>query len=313
MFRSIIATVSFWLNEATCMQIRWLLRRHSRVLLRRGLPPRWRTISQDLEKLGGRHIIGIIAPRWNCHALLASMSPIRINKSLTLELASFGSQADSWSLVLYDESFQMRHWIGSSTMSENTVVWQLPPATYSLSLRYYTDGDDIEVPAVVIDGSVRVVGGKFAGEAPRYKRHLETVRNRSGPASRLLQYYVFYNLSRKEKCAASLRHQFLPVGNPDTEWHYGHLVVGEKLEIRSNDAHQQAYNTYVCFYNWASFPVEWHTIKSLEWCGNAFEQAVGYAIRRVRRGKPDPLRNSEVRFEARVVTSIDNPTANRRA
>jgi hypothetical protein len=110
-----------------------------------------------------------------------------------------------------------------------------------------------------------------------------------------------------------MRHQFLPVGNPDTEWHYGHLVVGEKLEIRSNDAHQQAYNTYVCFYNWASFPVEWHTIMSLEWCGNAFDQAVGYAIRRVRRGKPDPLRNSEVRFEARVVTSIDNPTANRRA
>jgi hypothetical protein len=91
---------------------------------------------------------------------------------------SFGSQADSWSLVLYDESFQMRHWIGSSTMSENTVVWQLPPATYSLSLRYYTDGDDIEVPAVVIDGSVRVVGGKFAGEGAAIQT---TSRDRSEP------------------------------------------------------------------------------------------------------------------------------------
>jgi hypothetical protein len=311
-FRSIIAAVSFWLNEATRMQIRWLLRRHSRGLLRRGAPPTWRTISQDLEKLGGCHVISIIAPRWNCHALLASLSPIQINKSLMLELASFGSQADSWSLVLYDESFQMQHWIGSSTMSKNTVTWQLPPATYSLSLRYYTDGDDIEVPTVVIDGSVRVVGGKIAGEAPRYKRHLEAIRNRSGPHFRLLHYHVFYYLSRREKCATLLRQQFLPVGNPDTEWHYGHLAVGEKLRIRSNDAHQQAYNTYVCFYNWASFPVEWHTIKSLEWCGNAFEQAVGYAIRRVRRGKPDLSRNSEVRFEALVVTSIDNLTANHR-
>ena len=89
-------------------------------------------------------------------------------------------------------------------------------------------------------------------------------------------------------------------------------VLLQQMRIRSNDAHQQAYNTYVCFYNWASFPVEWHTIKSLEWCGNAFEQAVGYAIRRVRRGKPDPSRNSEVRFEALVVTSIDNLTANHR-
>jgi hypothetical protein len=164
---------------------------------------------------------------------------------------------------------------------------------------------------VLIDGSIRVDGGRFAGEAPRYKRHLETVRNRGGSVFRLLQYYVFYNLSRNEKCAASLRHQFLPVGNPDTEWHYGHLAVGEALEIHLNDAHRQAYNTYVCFYNYASFPVEWHTVKNLEWCGGAIGQALGYAIRRVQRGKPELLRNSEVRFRLRVVTLIGNPTAHR--
>jgi hypothetical protein len=271
-------------------------------MLRKGAPHRWRTISEDLEKRGGFHIVSVIAPRWNCHALLASLSPIWIDRSLTLELEGFGSQADSWSLVLYDDSLKMQQWVGSATISEKRVTWHLPPAAYTLSLRYYADGDDIEVPTVVIDGSVRVVGRKIAGEAPRYKRHLKIIRNRSGPHFRLLHYYVFYNLSRKEKCAALLRQQFLPVGNPDTEWHYGHLAVGERLGIRSNNAHQHAYNTYVCFYNWASFPVEWHTIKSLEWCGDPFDQAVGYAIRRVLKGKPDASRNSELRFEAYVVT-----------
>jgi hypothetical protein len=230
------------------------------------------------------------------------MSPIWIEKSLTLELAGFGSQADSWSMVLYDDSLKMRQWIGSATISEMTVTWHLAPAAYTLSLLYYAEGDDIEVPTVVIDGSVRVVGAKIAGEAPRYKRHLEAIRNRDDPYFRLLHYYVFYYLSRQEKSTAWLHQQFLPMGNPDTEWHYGHLAVGEKLRIRSDDAHQRAYNTYVCFYNWASFPVEWQTIRSIEWCGDPFEQAVGYAIRRVRKGNAAASRNSEVHFEAFTVT-----------
>jgi hypothetical protein len=205
-------------------------------------------------------------------------------------------------MVLYDDSLKMRQWIGSATISEMTVTWHLAPAAYTLSLLYYAEGDDIEVPTVVIDGSVRVVGAKIAGEAPRYKRHLEAIRNRDDPYFRLLHYYVFYYLSRQEKSTAWLHQQFLPMGNPDTEWHYGHLAVGEKLRIRSDDAHQRAYNTYVCFYNWASFPVEWQTIRSIEWCGDPFEQAVGYAIRRVRKGNAAASRNSEVHFEAFTVT-----------
>jgi hypothetical protein len=313
MISSIIAAVSLWFNKTTCMQIRWLLRRHSSLMLRKGAPLRWSTMSDDLEKHGAFYIISVIAPRWNCHALLARLSPIWIDRSFTLELADFGLQADSWSMVLYDASLKTQQWVGSATISQKTVTWYLPPAAYTLSLRYYTDRDDIEVPTVVIDGSVRVVGGKIAGEAPRYKRHLETIRNRSGPVFRLLHYHVFYNVSRKEKCAAFLRRQFLPVGNPDTEWNYGHLAVGERLRVHSNRAHQKAFNTYVCFYNWASFPVEWLTIETLEWCGDAFDQAVGYAIRRVRKEKPDASQKSEIRFEAVVVTSIDKPTAIRRA
>jgi hypothetical protein len=232
------------------------------------------------------------------------MSPIWIEKSLTLELAGFGSQADSWSLILYDDSLKMRQWTGSATISEVTVTWQLAPGAYTLSLRYYADGSDIEVPTVVVDGSVRVVGGKIAGEAVRYTRHLETIRNRGGLYFRLLHYYIFYYLSRQDRSPAWLRQQFLPLGSPDTKWHYGHLAVGEKLNIHSNEAHQREYNTYVCFYNWASFPVEWQTIRTLEWRSDPFNQAVGYTIRRIRKvnSEPSSSRTCEVGFEAFTVT-----------
>jgi hypothetical protein len=312
MIRSIIAAVSLWFNKAASTQMHWLLRCHSRLVLGQNATVRWSTMSDDLEKCGGIYIISVLAPRWNCHALLARLSPIWIDHSFTLELAGFGSRADSWTLVLYNDSLKMQRWVGSATIGEKTVTWHLPPSAYSLSLRYYTDSDDIEVPTVIIDGSARVVGGKIAGEARRYKQHLETIRNRSSPIFRLLHYYVFYNLSRKEKCAALLGRQFLPMGNPDTESNYGHLAVGERLKIQTNHAHQRGCNTYVCFYNWASFPVDWHTIESVEWCSRAFDQAVGYAIRRVRKERPNAWRNSEEHFEAIVLNLTDTPTANRR-
>jgi hypothetical protein len=295
---SIIAAVSYWFYRLARAEMQWLVRRHYKLLLSNGARQKWKTISEDLEMPGRLHVISVLAPRWNCHALLASMSPIWVGQSMTLELAGFGSQADAWSLILYDDSLNVREWIGSATIKERTVTWHLNPAAYTLSLRYYVDGDDIEVPTVIIDGSVRIVGGKIAGERLRYKRHLETIRNRDGLYFRLLHYYMFYYLSRQRKSEGWLRQQFLPVGNPDTEWHYGHLDVGEMLTIHCDEACQQTYNVYACFYNWASFPVEWQTIRTLEWCSGPFEQAVGYAIRRVERGNSDSLRRSELTFEA---------------
>jgi hypothetical protein len=313
MINSIIAIVSLWLNKTACANIHRLLRCQSKFVLRKSTLYSWKTMSDDLDRHGRFHIISVLAPRWNCHALLARISPIWIDKSLTLELSGFGSPAYSWSLVLYDDSLKMKEWIGSTTNEKETVTWRLPPAIYSLSLRYYTDSDDIEVPTVVIDGSIRVVGGTIRAEATRYRRHLEAIRNRSGSIFRLLQFHVFYDLSRMEKCADLLRRQFLPMGNPDTEWNYGHLAIGERLKINSSYAHQRAYKVYVCFYNWASFPVDWYTVDSLHWCGDAFDQPVAYAIRRVRKKTFDALENSDVGFEEFVVTSVGKSTASRQA
>ncbi len=313
MINSIMATVSLWLNKTACVNIHRLLRFQSKFILRKSTLYSWKTMSDDLDRHGRFYIISVLAPRWNCHALLARLSPIRIDKSLTLELSGFGSRAHSWSLVLYDDSLKMKEWIGSTTNERETVTWRLPPAIYSLSVRYYTDSDDLEVPTVVIDGAIRVMGGKITAEAPRYRRHLEAIRNRSGPIFRLLQFHVFYDLSRMEKCADVLRRQFLPMGNPDTEWNYGHLAIGERLKINSSYAHQRAYKVYVCFYNWASFPVDWFTVDSVNWCGDAFDQPVAYAIRRVRKKTSDALENSDVNFEEFVVTSVGKSTASHQA
>jgi hypothetical protein len=281
----VTAALSYQFHEAMHRMVPWLLRRRAEAVRRAGQQPKWRTMSDDLDTPGILPVISVIGPRWNCHALLASMSPIRVENSLSLELGEFGVGADSWSIVLYDEVIGTRQWTGSATASANVVTWQVPPGNYALSLRYYTGGDDIEVPTVVVDGATRISGEKLRGEGPRYHRHLEKIRNMDGLYFRLLHYYMFFHLSRLRRSQAWLQKHFLPMGNPDTQWEFGHLDIGERLSVRSDNNQQHDYNTYVCFYNWASFPVEWHTIHGTDWTGRAFEQPVGYAIRRVRKRK----------------------------
>jgi hypothetical protein len=55
------------------------------------------------------------------------------------------------------------------------------------------------------------------------------------------------------------------------------------LGIRFDSIHESAFNTYVAFYNWASFPVDWTKIQALEWRSVRFAEDVGYAIRCVRK------------------------------
>jgi hypothetical protein len=135
---------------------------------------------------------------------------------------------------------------------------------------------------VTIDGQF-VSGAHIPGEASRYRGHLESIRDRSGLYYVLLNYYVFFHLKHRSKKADWLRSQFLPMGNPDTEWYYGHLAAGEQLDLRFDAVHQRLYNTYVTFYNWSSFPVDWCKVKTLEWRSTQFSRQVGYIVRCVRK------------------------------
>jgi hypothetical protein len=278
-----VALVSYCFHELMLILARGLLRHHAKMTVRAHVPLKWRTMSDDLEKPGSLLALTVLGPRWNCHALLAALSPILVREMLSVDLTGLGDGSESWSLVLYDEHLTTREWIGSTTANDSVVTWMLSPGRYLLSLRYYTDADDLRVPAVTVDGRIFVSAGLMAGEASRYRDHLESIRNRSGFYYRLLHYYIFFYLKHRTKNADWLRSQFLPVGNPDTEWHYGHLTAGEQLGIRFDSMHESVFNTYVAFYNWASFPVDWTKIQALEWRSVPFAEDVGYVIRCVRK------------------------------
>ena len=298
-----IAFVSYSFHEFVRMLVRWFVARHAKMTLRARTPLKWRPFSDDLKKPGFVLVVSVLGPRWNCHALLANLSPIAVRKTLSIDLAGLRGGCHSWSLVLYDEDFATREWIGSTTTNQSRVTWTLPPGIYSLSLRYYTDMDDLKVPAVTVDGQLSVSGGLIVGEASRYRSHLESIRNRSGFYYRLLHYHTFFYLKHGSKNPEWLRSRFLPVGNPDTEWDYGHLDAGEQLVVRVDSVHERTYNTYVAFYNWASFPVAWHKIQAVEWRSVPFTGHVLYAIRRIRKVTKQARQGSQGVFEIHIDAS----------
>jgi uncharacterized protein DUF6208 len=278
-----IAFLSYGFHEVVLLLVRWSVGRRAKMAIRSGTPLKWRTLSDDFDKAGFLPAVSVLGPRWNCHALIATLSPVPVGEKLSVDLVGLADGSDSWSLVLYDERWATRKWVGSTTTSDTVVAWALPPGLYSLSLRVYTDSDDMQVPTVRIDRDNRVCGGRIAGEASRYRTHLQSIRNKSGLLYRLLHYYIFFHLKHGTKDANWLRRQFLPMGNPDTDWEYGYLDTGEQLRICLDAVHHRQYNTYVAFYNWASFPIDWCKIQALDWRSAPLVERVGYAVRRVRK------------------------------
>jgi hypothetical protein len=98
-----IALISYYFHEVVQMLFRWLVERHAKTAIRAGMPLKWRTMSDDFEKPGFLLAVSVLGPRWNCALFLATLSPIPVQETLTIDLAGLGDCSDSWSLVLYDE------------------------------------------------------------------------------------------------------------------------------------------------------------------------------------------------------------------
>ena len=48
----------------------------------------WKTISQVLSARGALPMVSVIGPRWNCHAQIASIGPLRVERSISCDVAA---------------------------------------------------------------------------------------------------------------------------------------------------------------------------------------------------------------------------------
>jgi hypothetical protein len=223
---------------------------------------RWQLLSRALlERRGTLTVIMLTAPRWNTHAIIGNAGPLEVKGSLSIDLAAAARSARSWSVVVYQfpRSITVAS-IGSIDSIEppSGEPWwtiALPPGTYSLGVRYYLTTDTIELPAVRIDGEDHLPARRVGADALAV---YDAVRGRRGLFYLCAHYYVFHVLDyRAWLPAAFVQREFLPVGNPQTQFRYGAVRAGQSIALRFSPALLSGHDVFFTLYNRYSFPVTW--------------------------------------------------------
>lgn len=230
--------------------------------LRLNKPAGWMGFSELVAKPWGVAFLVITAPRWNCHATIALTDSFPVHSRICVPLRGANESAEAYSFVIYPESgapFTLPlDEGGTSEMAMN-----LSPGRYRIGARYYGSCEDPEFPAIHADGVEVISGRVIVAERERYRQQLTSLRARESRVCRMLHYYVFYFLTLRVGSDAFMKREFLPVGNPDTEFEYDAIRKGDVCEIARDESTHGDRRIYVTLYNCQSFPVFWTQIESL--------------------------------------------------
>ncbi|MBI2191126.1 MAG: hypothetical protein HYU36_03940 [Planctomycetes bacterium] len=262
LWRLPLGVLSFLVFKTAAWALRALLR--TGLSRRRDLAHRWRPISREtFEQQLALPVLMTSAPRWNPHAIVAATGPLEVSRALTMDASAASRSARIWTLVVYTfpGGKTVRH-IGSLDFEHGGGVlrMELNPGRYMLGLRYYAWSTVIEFPAIGNEGGegVAALGADgtlndfYAGWAGQ---------NRGLYAC--LHYYVSVLLRYRRWLPRRLvEREFLPVGNPETRFHFGLILKGESVTFKLHEALLAHHEVYYTEYSRSSFPARWYRIEA---------------------------------------------------
>jgi len=244
--------------------VKWLLKRLRRVRDRNKELLDWRTISEVLGQPLALPYIMVTGPRWNPHALIAGVGPFQVEQGLRLRADTAHRSARMWTLVLYRASnSRVIASIDSNSVARDDGWYEhtLPPGRYSGIVRYYEWSAAPRLPEIELDGSRRIPERSVS---PDENTYLDQLLAKDGVFYACLHYYVLEMLRLRRYLPKSfVRREYLPVGNPETAFLYGHVRRGQCVEITSSDGIPKGHRLYLTLYNRSSFPVTWSEVRSL--------------------------------------------------
>lgn len=250
-----LAFASFIFHRVVKFAMRGLIKLHD--ARNRGEARKWLLLADLVARPAAMPVIMTTGPRWNTHAIIATLSPVSVNKTLEIDVASAERSARSWTIVVctYPEQRTVTS-VGTlaSPFPNGTAQLQLAPGKYWLGLRYYEWKDDVELPAVRADG--RTVSESLAVPADANGFYRDLQKKNSNLFYVALHYYVFvllrYRIWFPQKF---VEREFLPLGNPETNFYFGALRQGERLNISFAPRLSDGWNVLLTLYDTGSFPI----------------------------------------------------------
>jgi hypothetical protein len=146
----------------------------------------------------------------------------------------------------------------SSPFRDGKAQLKLPPGKYGLGLRYYQWNDNAKLPAIRVDGADIATAAPVPEDVNGFYRDL---RKRSNLYYLALHYYVFVLLRYRRWFPESfVQQEFLPMGNPETEFYFEALRKGERLQLRVAPEALERWDVLLTLYDRGSFPTHWEQV-----------------------------------------------------
>ncbi len=238
--------------------------------------PEWRMLTGELlQRPLALPIVMTTGPRWNPHGVISSAGPLSVKRELRVDARAADSSAQAWTAV--GNSFpDLRTMASLGSGSGRSDRLKLPPGRYTVILRYYEWTAAPRVAVIEVDGKEVV---SAADVQPTTNDFYKDLKQRDSRYYLWLHYYISVMLRYKKRLPASfVRSQYLPVGNPETEFSYGPMKSGERLDLKPLQPLLSDSRVYATIYNRASLPLFWCQIsKSMESL-DPVEGAVYYLI-----------------------------------
>ena len=219
-------------------------------------------------------------PRWNTHAIVAVVGPLDVRKTVSLDAKKARESARHWTVVIY--TFPDATTVASVGSFEpraqnQWTTLEVKRGRYMCFLRYYEWRDEIELPSIKVDGE-ELVGAQRV--PPDINNFYLDLRRRKNAFYLCLAYYIPTLLRlRKWLSLSFVGREYLPVGNPETQFCYGPIKAGEFLSIQLDVQLLRACNVYFTLYDRASFPVLWYQIREETHATPRCEENGSYLLR----------------------------------
>ncbi|NER81445.1 MAG: hypothetical protein F6K42_18135 [Leptolyngbya sp. SIO1D8] len=225
--------------------------------------PEWQVVSAEFLAKPIKLLWAMSRARWNLHSLIALAGPFNVQQSLSLQVATIAQATPTWTAVFYTLGDYTTHANISSLTVSGENEWEtvsLPPGRYLVGLRHYHWADPVTLPAIQADGAVALASKSIAAP-PHANRFYRDLIQRQGVMHFCLNGYVYPLLRyRRWLPAPFVRTVFLPVPNPETQFHYGALQAGEQLQIQLAPGLLETHELFFSLYNRFCFPLDWYPI-----------------------------------------------------
>lgn len=258
----------------------------------------WRVLSQ--ETLESPLILPVLmtkGPRWNTHAIIGTLGPFKVEKEVSLNIATANSSARSWIAVLYSfPGYKTITSLESSKISSDNDWYsiKLAPGKYSFGLRYYNRLDDIALPEIKIDDNIFTDRQKV--ETDNNNFYYDLIQSKNWFYSSL-HYYIFTILKLRNFLPEFfVRKEFLPVGAPDTFFAYNYLAKQQSLKLKFAQEIIGNCHIYFNLYDRSSLPLSWCEISTTEY-DLAAPKTNSYYLLRIRPQPGISFDTSKIKFQ----------------